>query len=810
MAIQSNRLTVLLDADTMELAYFKGISQINLNSYLHNEFVVRPNKNLLATETFWATFKNAGTTVTPILMTQRPVNEVEDISSTTPNTPPSADTPPLSPYEYYIPLPAAVMEVPGSWNFSLAVRVYDEAGSEEFKEIATTSVYDFTVSASLMPSSTSKYLSDESAAALYQQALEMMKQAPYIGENGNWFEFDAETAKFVDTGVDAHGIQGETGPKGDTGPEGSQGPKGDTGAQGLQGIQGPKGAKGDKGDTGPQGKEGPQGPKGDKGPQGEQGVQGIQGPIGLTGATGPAGPQGIQGSPGVIGPQGPIGPTGGQGPKGDKGDTGNPGATGPAGPQGEKGDKGDTGDIGPQGLQGIQGVQGPQGPKGDKGDSGATGATGSQGPQGIQGPQGVAGPQGPQGPQGIQGPKGEKGDKGQNGNDFTIQGTVSSTASLPDDYTAADIGKAWFVGTSVPRDVYSWGYNESGTLAWMNQGTLQGPQGEQGIQGPQGIQGIQGPQGEQGQQGEQGVQGPQGEKGEKGDKGDTGEQGPQGLQGIQGVQGEQGPRGAKGAKGNVGTTPVISATVETLGEGEAATVTKTGTDAAPIFNFGIPQGATGATGPMGATGPQGPIGATGPQGPQGERGPRGATGATGPQGPQGPQGAQGAQGPAGVDGTTVGLYWAVVNGASLPTTYGDVIISFNFTTNNGYDANIVGNQYNLGELLQQASVNIYSSIVDFSSENSSMDTPEFFDKIYNGDGTADNKQIIKGKAVIASGENEAYDCLLFLYQQYSWSGERKLALCVFTPDYQTVNISTDFDLNYSAPTCVCFVGNTQA
>lgn len=807
MAIQSNRLTVLLDVDTMEAAYFKGLNQINLNSYLHNEFVVRPNKNLLATETLWVAFKNTGTTVNPIMMTQRPINEVEDISSTTPNTPPPADTPPLSPYEYYIPLPAAVMEVPGSWNFSLAVRVYDEAGSEEFKEIATTSVYDFTISASLMPSSTSKYLSDESAAALYQQALEMMKQAPYIGENGHWFEFDAETAKFVDTGVDAHGIQGETGPKGDTGPEGPQGPKGDTGSQGPQGVQGPKGDKGDKGDTGPKGAVGPQGPQGDKGPQGEQGVQGIQGPIGLTGATGPAGPQGLQGVQGVIGPQGPIGPTGGQGPKGDKGDTGNPGATGPAGPKGEKGDKGDTGDIGPQGLQGIQGVQGAQGPKGDKGDVGDTGATGAQGPQGIQGPQGVVGPQGPQGPQGIQGPKGEKGDKGQNGNDFTIQGTVSSTASLPDNYTAADIGKAWFVGTSVPRDVYSWGYNEAGTLAWMNQGTLQGPQGEQGVQGPQGVQGIQGPQGEQGQQGEQGVQGPQGEKGDKGDKGDTGEQGPQGLQGVQGVQGEQGPKGDKGDKGDTGATPVISATVETLGEGEAATVTKTGTDAAPIFNFGIPQGATGATGPMGATGPQGPVGATGPQGPQGERGPQGATGATGPQGPQGPQGAQGPQGPKGEDGTTLGLYWATVYGAQLPTNFGNAVISFNFTTFNGYDLNYVGDALELGYILQETPINIYKSSTDFSRESSEMDTSSFFAKIYNGDGLADGKQIIKGRAKIEMGEYKEYDCLMFLFTKASL--DDGLALCLFSEDYNTVYINTDVQLNYHIPTAVCFVGNTQ-
>ena len=173
-------------------------------------------------------------------------------------------------------------------------------------------------------------------------------------------------------------------------------------------------------------------------------------------------------------------------PQGAKGEQGVAGATGPQGPAGPKGD---TGATGPQGAKGEQGLQGPVG---------ETGVQGVQGPQGEQGIQGV---------QGVQGLKGDKGDKGDSGNDFTIQGYVSSTASLPENYTAADVGKAFLVGVSAPRVVYLWGYNEAGNLVWSNQGYLQGPQGEQGIQG------VQGPQGEQGIQGVQGVQGPQGEQG---------------------------------------------------------------------------------------------------------------------------------------------------------------------------------------------------------------------------------------------------------------------------------------------------------
>ena len=56
--------------------------------------------------------------------------------------------------------------------------------------------------------------------------------APYIGENGNWF------VNGEDTGISA------------TGPAGPAGPQGEQGAQGAQGAQGEKGDKGDKGDPG--------------------------------------------------------------------------------------------------------------------------------------------------------------------------------------------------------------------------------------------------------------------------------------------------------------------------------------------------------------------------------------------------------------------------------------------------------------------------------------------------------------------------------------------------------------------------------
>ena len=94
-----------------------------------------------------------------------------------------------------------------------------------------------------------------SAAADSAAAAEAAQQhGPMIGQNGNWWIWDAESGAYVDSGVASSGTPG---------PEGPQGPKGDTGPAGPEGPQGPKG---DTGDTGP---AGPQGPKGDPGDSGE-------------------------------------------------------------------------------------------------------------------------------------------------------------------------------------------------------------------------------------------------------------------------------------------------------------------------------------------------------------------------------------------------------------------------------------------------------------------------------------------------------------------------------------------------------------
>ena len=237
-------------------------------------------------------------------------------------------------------------------------------------------------------------------------------------------------------------------------------------------------------------------------------------------------------------------------------------------PKGDKGDKGDTGSQGPQGLTG------PTGPKGD---------TGPQGEQGIQGIQGEVGPQGPKvdkGDKGDTGPQGPKGEQGEPGR--PIVPVIAVTAeTLPE-------GSSATVTTSGPNATPTFNF------------------------------GI-----------------PRGDKGDKGETGATGDTGPQGPQGLTGPRGETGPTGPKGDKGDTGATgpaPIITITVDTLPAGSSATVTKTGSDETPNFNFGIPRGDKGETGDIGPQGPQGETGPQGPRGPQGE---------VGPQGPQGPRGESG-------------------------------------------------------------------------------------------------------------------------------------------------------------------------
>ena len=74
----------------------------------------------------------------------------------------------------------------------------------------------------------------------------------------------------------------------------------------------------------------------------------------------------------------------------------------------------------------------------------------------------------------------------------------------------------------------------------------------------------------------------------------VGPQGPQGLTGATGPTGPTGPTGATGPQGPQGLAATVAAGTTTTGSpGTSASVTNSGTTSAAVFNFTIPQGASG-------------------------------------------------------------------------------------------------------------------------------------------------------------------------------------------------------------------------
>lgn len=225
---KSNRLVAVLDRD-MHISYGSGIQTVFLNSYLYNEFVVRPEFKLGVGQSLWVTFArqedieyaNVKTKPTQLAMrnTDKETNarQVYGYRQTmleyNPTITQEDDTQtniPDTGAEYWIIFPDLVLNTQGTWYFSLEVReVPDETQPESYTFIADSDVASFAVNNSLANGDGS-IPTDLNIQSLYNTAVQLINDfstyLPRINpDTGNWETYDAENAKWVDTGVSASG-----------------------------------------------------------------------------------------------------------------------------------------------------------------------------------------------------------------------------------------------------------------------------------------------------------------------------------------------------------------------------------------------------------------------------------------------------------------------------------------------------------------------------------------------------------------------------------------------------------------------------
>ncbi|MDU7339050.1 MAG: hypothetical protein E7L17_13155 [Clostridium sp.] len=242
---------------------------------------------------------------------------------------------------------------------------------------------------------------------------------------------------------------------------------------------------------------------------------------------------------------------------------------------------------------------------------------------------------------------------------YVVLGHYNTLSALQTAHPTGQPGDAYFVGTTIPYNVYQW---DIPTSAWINVGQIQGPKGDSGLNGADGENGAAatitvgtvstGAAGTSASITNVGTSAaavfnftiPRGDKGEQGVKGDTGAKGDDGtsfivlglyatLSALQAAHptGNAGDaysvgtaedntiylwntstsqwvdigklQGPQGVKGDTGTAATISVgTVSTGAAGSSVSVTNSGTENEAVFNFTIPKGDKGDTGSTGETG----------------------------------------------------------------------------------------------------------------------------------------------------------------------------------------------------------------
>jgi len=404
-----------------------------------------------------------------------------------------------------------------------------------------------------------------------------------------------------------------------------------TGGSGPAGPPGPPGSDGGSGTPGPDGPPGPSGPPG---------VASLQ--ISETAPTSPTPSEGDMwwesdtgtlyvyyndgnSSQWVAVAQGPSGSDGPPGPPGPPG-TGGPGSGAstflqltdtPGTFTADKWLKVNSGGTALEYTDPSQGPSGPPGPPGQDGSDGTDGTDGTTGPPGPPGSGGGSGPPGSDGDDGSPGPPGPPGPPG----GPSGSNTFLSLTDTPNSFTSGKWLKVNSGGTALEYTDNTGG------------GGPPGPPGPPGSDGEDGADGndstTPGPPGPPGPPGSttdnyvnsmslSGTTLTLGRTGSLsnlsedlssiGGSGPPGPPGPPGSDGDDGADGTPGGSGSPGSDGNAAT--VSAGPTTTVSAGTPASVTNTGSSAAAVFAFSIPQGADGAdstvAGPPGPPGPPGP------------------------------------------------------------------------------------------------------------------------------------------------------------------------------------------------------------
>jgi len=356
------------------------------------------------------------------------------------------------------------------------------------------------------------------------------------------------------------------------------------------------------------------------------------------------------------------------GTDGAKGEKGQDGAS-------VKGQKGAAGADGTsvKGQKGVAGTNGDDGAKGIKGQDGAS-VKGQKGQDGAS----VKGQKGQDGAKGIKGERGEKGIAGTNAANiypYTFKtdtsgdmgsGELRGNQSTQNTSTRIKLNSTDGNNTTIPtptapgsvtlREVET----ESNFLIFAfstvtvdaDQIELEGSisassasnpfDGEDSITASFVFDGSDGAKGQKGQAGADGAS----VKGQKGQDGAS----------VKGQKGQDGAsvKGQKGQAGAAGTAATVDVgTTETLAAGEPATVNNSGSTESATFDFGIPQGITGAKGQDGASvkGQKGQDGAS-------VKGQKGAAGTNGDDGAKGQKGAESSASVTGSGSATRVAFWS--------------------------------------------------------------------------------------------------------------------------------------------------------